>query len=634
MTSRNLYLVQVVDYYGPNKFLPLAASYHWLYANQDRRVQEQWDIKGVLIEKLPIDQWVTLMESPGMVLMSSYIWNWEYNRALAMRIKSQWPLCKIITGGPQISKHSLDQIRHNTCFDAFVLGENENATREMLANPDPRFWATLPGVITPGSTEISQPPRTQCLDLLPSPILTGFYDWIMDSYKTVSHDTIMWQITFETMRGCPYHCAFCDIGDDYWNKIQWFALDRIRQEIEWMADRKIEYVSVCDSNWGISERDELITQWVIDCKSRTGFPRVWDVTWAKNNANRVKKIASMDSRAKTRLFKGITFALQSLDLKTLLNTRRFNLTDSNVHSSMQFMRSNNIPTYSEMIWPLPGETLSSFESGLQKLIDMGQKDFVMVHPLVLTPNSEMGQPDYIQAHDLQTVSVPLDTFWLKIDDTDSYIQEKVDAVISTSSVDFDTMIEGNMLAHWLIVFYYYGWAHAVIEFISKSQELTQLDVIKRFLSWMHGNPGSLLANEDQITRASLRDVFQAGKFWGRRLDNNVLWEYKSATSVIFHKNRELVASDITSMIHDQFGIASRDLVRLNMDQCYDWRKSYPFVGDYDSYVIKKCLDIDSHKLIIDHWDHGMILDEETFIHKAYHWQRKNRYWKCDCKAYS
>ena len=39
-----------------------------------------------------------------------------------------------------------------------------------------------------------------------------------------------------------------------------FDMERVKAEIDWMADRKIEYVAVCDSNWGLMLQEMLILQ--------------------------------------------------------------------------------------------------------------------------------------------------------------------------------------------------------------------------------------------------------------------------------------------------------------------------------------------------------------------------------------
>jgi len=180
---KNLYLVQVVDSYGPNKFLPLAISYQWLYAQQDPKVKDTWQVQDVLIEKLNITNWLdNITAEPNLVAMSCYVWNWEYNRALAQAIKQRWPNCVVVVGGPQVDKHDPGFARKHEWVDVAVLGENESALKEILASNDSEDWEDIPGIVTKQTKKVTQPTRTVDLNSVPSPILTGFYDWIMDRY--------------------------------------------------------------------------------------------------------------------------------------------------------------------------------------------------------------------------------------------------------------------------------------------------------------------------------------------------------------------------------------------------------------------------------------------------------------------
>jgi putative methyltransferase len=620
---RNLYLVQVVDSYGPNRFLPLAVSYQWLYAQQDLRVARQWQCAGVLLDKQPIRAWVSQLQNPGMVAMSCYVWNWQYNCALAQVIKQVWPQCCICVGGPHVPKHDTDWMQHHPYFDVAVLGENENGFCQILANPDPQHWQTIPAVVTQHSVTVEQPHRTHELDVIPSPILTGFYDQIMSEYPA---DT-QWQVTWESMRGCPYHCAFCDIGDAYWNKAYWFDMDRIRAEIEWMGDRQIEYVSVCDSNWGISERDRIITQWVINTKLRTGYPRVWDVTWAKNNRQRVADIAMMDQHAGTRLFKGVTFAVQSMDTTTLHNVDRFNLRDHDLESGVRFFREQDVATYTELIWPMPGETLETFCDGIQRVIDMGQRDFLMVHPLVLTPNAPMGQALYRRLHGIESCTVPLDTFWLRVPD-DDYVFETVEAVTATRQVTFDDVLQGHMISYWLIVLYYYGWAHVVMDWLSRKKQISHINIIQDLMVWIKHNPDTLFGQEHAATLRSMREVFENQQPWGRSVViDREFWEYKSATSAVFHNDRPAVRSCLEAWLQDRFEIIDMALVDINFDLCHDWRRTYPVTRSVPADLALDVLGLESDRVVFDHWDRSVTSDSE-FVRVAYHYQRKNRYWRC------
>ena len=124
---KNIYLVQASDNHGPNKFLPLAIGYQWCYGKND-----DWTLKDVLIEKIEPKDYVATMQQPELVAMSSYVWNWEYNRELAKQIKRKFRQCKIITGGPQINKYDPDFFDKHPMFDAFIHGEGEEAFKTRL----------------------------------------------------------------------------------------------------------------------------------------------------------------------------------------------------------------------------------------------------------------------------------------------------------------------------------------------------------------------------------------------------------------------------------------------------------------------------------------------------------------------
>lgn len=623
--KKHVYLVQVADNYGPNKFLPLAVGIQWCTAIQDVEINSNWELKDVLIEKLNIKDYVLQLDSPALVAMSCYVWNWNYNCALAKLIKQHWPDCLVVIGGPQVSKTDFLLLKKHPYFDVAVLGENEPAFVDILKSADSKKFDHIPGIMLPGKI-IPGESRTRNLDRLVSPILSGFYDKIIAKYPDPERK-IQWQVTFETMRGCPYHCAFCDIGEDYWNKTYQFDLNRIYQEIDWMSENQIEYVSVCDSNWGIFERDYDISKYVINKKLETGYPKFWDVSWAKNNHQRIIRMAELDKAAGTRIFRGITFAVQSFAQPALDSVDRFNLSDSVLTQTIQSLRQQQIATYTEMIWPLPGETLESLLTGLQKVIDMGQEDFLMVHPLVLTPNAPLSSQESIIKNGIQYRMTPLDTFWLKIDDADNYITETVGTVYATNTVTIDDTIDGHMYAHWLIVLYYYGWAHMIMRYLHRVHNISQMQFVKDFIQYLIEQKDDIFYQEHNITRNSWADVFKKSAMWGRLIDG-VYWEYKSATCVKFHHRRREVFAFIERFVKEKYNVDRRDLFILNSAMCADWKAQYPIELNLDPAVAQCCLNLTADKVKISHWDRGIVSDTE-FVKVAYHYQRRSRYWICN-----
>lgn len=620
----NIYLVQVVDAYGPNKFLPLAIGYQWCYAKNDN-----WTLKDVLIEKIPPKDYVATMEDPKMVAMSSYVWNWEYNKTLAELIKQRFPDCVIVTGGPQIHKKDPSFFLKFPMFDIAVHGEGERAFKAILERPIGDY-DDIPHVQTktwmPRMAE-----RVKDISDIPSPILEGFYEPIMAKYP---EDTL-WQVTWESLRGCPYHCAFCDIGDSYWNKLTLFPMDRVRAEIEWMGKNRIEYVSVCDSNWGLLERDKELTQIVIDTKKKYGYPMWWDATWAKNNVDRNFEIAMMNKEGGVNIFKGVTFAMQSFNDATLKASERFNINEGKVSEYLEKYKQEDIPTYSELIWPMPEETYESLKTGVQTLMDLGQDSFLMIHPLVITFNATMGDPGYQERYGIFTKTVPLDTYYLSADDLENYIVEYTDAVYSTRTADWDTVLRGHMFSWVSILMYYYGWGHYLAKYMRK-QGINECDLFELMLQWIEENPGTLLHSEYKQTQEHIYNTFHHQQFWGRKVrgETDIYWEYKGASSIILHDNLEKLEDELAQFLLDKTDVEKhkvKDIVSLNLHMCRKKDVRYPITIKTQSDIAQDMLGINSSNIVIDHFDKNKP-DSTLWYNKAYHWDRKSRYWRCTASA--
>ena len=620
---KNVYLIQTSDVYGPNKFLPLAVAYQWCYGKNDECV-----LKDTLIEKIDPETYAKSMEDPYYVLISSYVWNWEYNQQLAHYIKQYHPDALVITGGPQIDKKDHAFFLKYPMFDIIVHGEGEDAVKEILTR-DTDFNG-IPHVQT--RTHMPKPAvRRRNIKDIPSPILEGFYEPIMAKYP---EDTL-WQVTWESLRGCPYHCAFCDIGDSYWNKLTLFDMERCKEEIEWMGKNRIEYVSVCDSNWGLLDRDIELTQCVLDTKEKYGYPMWFDATWAKNNVDRNFEIAMMNKTAPVNIFKGVTFAMQSFNDPTLSASERFNINDDQVAQYLTKYKAENIPTYSELIWPMPEETYDSLIDNVQRLIDLGQDSYLMIHPLVITYNATMGSKSYQDKWGMTVKNIPLDTFYLGEEDIDNYIFEYTDAVYSTRTASWDDVLKGFMFSWVAILMYYYGWGHYLAKYLA-AQGIKETRFFEDLRQWIVDNPDTLLHKEYMETQQHHEDTYHNEKLWGRKVrgPDDIYWEYKGASSVIMHDNILKLENELVKFLLDMKYVPewkAKDIVQLNIAMCRSKDLKYPIKVKTQYDVAQQMLGINSGTVIIDHQDKETP-DPVLWYQKAYHWDRKSRYWRCSANA--
>ena len=212
------------------------------------------------------------------------------------------------------------------------------------------------------------------------------------------------------------------------------------------------------------------------------------------------------------------------------------------------------------------------------------------------------------------------------DEDNGRVTEYVDAVWGTNAVNYEGMISGHLHAHWLITLYYYGWGHILMDYANKQCDITHTQFIKQFINSLLEFPDTMIYKEHIGTDRSIRDVFEYKELWGRKIDN-IFWEYKSATSVNFHRNRKQLLSELKKIVGNFVEIPDK-VYEVNSRICADWRETYPFTLDIDRDLSQILFEIDAGRIKVSHLDCNNITTEEDFVRVAYHFQRKNRYWRC------
>ena len=155
-------------------------------------------------------------------------------------------------------------------------------------------------------------PRLKNPNEVPSPYLNG----TLDSF----FETMLIPI-IETNRGCPYCCSFCAQGFTSFHKIDFFDIERVKDEIEYIA-KKIKNTSLllfADSNFGINNRDLEIAEFIVKMREKYGYPKHCSMNWAKNNPEIYKIARILNENAPFIL------SLQSLDETVLTNIKRRNI---------------------------------------------------------------------------------------------------------------------------------------------------------------------------------------------------------------------------------------------------------------------------------------------------------------------
>jgi putative methyltransferase len=309
----------------------------WSYAVTNPTVASNYRLAGLGVLRDPIDQVVGSLDNPAVCGFSTYVWNEQYNLQLAQAIKQRWPDCVIVFGGPNVPNQEQDYREWRAAapwIDVTIRYEGEQAFQQMLLD-------NLSGDLKKDYVAT----RLEELDI-PSPYLTGVFDSIVQDQR---HQYAM---TFETNRGCPFACTFCDWGSLTYSKIKKFPLERVFAEIDWAGKNQIEFVIIADANFGVfPDRDQAIVDHLIATKQQWGYPQQLNTNWYKNSNQVVLDIA--EKLTQHGLNRGLTLSVQSMNDGTLTAIKRKNMRINDLSTLFRDCNRRQIPFYTELILGLP-----------------------------------------------------------------------------------------------------------------------------------------------------------------------------------------------------------------------------------------------------------------------------------------
>jgi radical SAM superfamily enzyme YgiQ (UPF0313 family) len=425
--------------------LPQAVGTIWSYCNQDQEISKKYELGGVWWDE-PIE-----IIEPSVVAASCYMWNWKPTYEIIKSIKEKYPKCLIIVGGPE-PQYSIEWCKKHPEVDAVVAYYGEETLKKILLSDNLK----LPGVVTKdfnnsSSVEYADPKN------IPSPYLNGFFDSLL------VNNTKPIRAIYEGNRGCPYSCSFCDIGSKMYKKIQMFDTERCLQELDWLVKKQVKVIDVADSNFGIFPRDEKLVDFLIEKKLSNEFNGSFMPTWAKSNGPQIIKLAKkLQQHGVDKIF---GFSLQSTNPETLANVKRVNTYDVNDFIPiLQDMKLNDVATYTELIFPLPGDTTSTFKKGLHDILDMPVTfEMIQVNSLSRLSNTEFNSnfPKLKWANILGTAK--------------PYDNEVTDEIcIATETLTEDDVFELLFYSRcFLIPMYWYGLSSYVADYVHENNIMSR-----------------------------------------------------------------------------------------------------------------------------------------------------------------
>lgn len=342
----------------------------------DRGIEPVWNDIQLLIER---------QEAKRQVFgFTNFFWNRNANLTIARRIKQVLPDALIVFGGNDVTNQGQTLLTDDSPVDVIVNGEGEIVFTNLLAQyrEAGADFQSVNGVSfkCPDKGIVTTDPQTRIdnLGIIPSPFLQGTFS---DMSIKASVD-----IAYEFSRGCPFKCAFCHWGMATGTNIRRFSLDRIQQDLEFIASQAghITRIWLVDANFGMTDADVEIAYLLADIVQQSKKKILLVANWAKNTTKRVMEAAQVLYRH--GIINGVTLSAQSLNNDVLKIANRRNIPFNYYQQLQKEFATLHIPAYTELIFGMPGESYRSFLEGVVKVIKAG--GVPVIHPLILLNNTE------------------------------------------------------------------------------------------------------------------------------------------------------------------------------------------------------------------------------------------------------
>ncbi len=344
---------------------------------------------------------------PKVVGFSVYVWNVGLSREVARIVKAKNPNVYIVFGGPYSEyKEDADYFRKNPYIDFTCQtdGYGEPFMNELLYQIETdQDWMKVPFMVMPdqnGDAVYATPYAKRSFEW-PLKIFERNKPYIDYVHKIKTPDvTVM--ATYETHRGCPYGCVFCEWSGGINSKVSFKPTDLILEDIRWLIETaSIDVFQFVEANYGQIDRDVEVMEEICRLKAIHGRP--YDVAFnglSKSKKTNVYKINRL--LAESNMLTDVKISIQNIDPLVLKNIDRYDEPwEKQIHEHKMLQKDFGLKIRAECIRGLPGVTLESYYHEAGELAK--QNMFWEKYPWHLLPTSPASNPAYLSKYKIKTI---------------------------------------------------------------------------------------------------------------------------------------------------------------------------------------------------------------------------------------
>tara|TARA_B100000470_G_scaffold219811_1_gene207259 strand:- start:4440 stop:6218 length:1779 start_codon:yes stop_codon:yes gene_type:complete len=444
-------------------WLPYASSCLISYCKKIPTINNNFTFNDPLYKYKPIKEYNNL-KTIDIFGLTCYVWNQAYNDQIMSYYKDINPNGITMYGGPNIPedpKLAEKFARDHPYIDIFLVGPGEKLVSKFLLNINDPIQ-THDGSFGIGWNNVKVGRKLYQIDTneMPTPYTDGIFDSILKEEKRV-------KASFETNRGCPFKCAFCDWGGQARSKVTKFDMDPVYKQLDFIYNHtNIAELEILDANFGMLPRDLDVVKKMKEKKLATGTsPKISYSGLAKNGSKWLPEIIDIIHHDLDADQRNLKVSFQTHAKNTLKVINRANINNDKLVPLIDNFKSKGLPVTSEMIIALPGETADSWLYSLNRDYELGI-DFMRTYFLNLVPNTEIYTDKFKKEYNVKSkvLAFPYSFAGLGykhlhnnpnyIDERSTYEFEEIEIMHRCFSYDYNEIIK--MFDYWWFYHNFYN----------------------------------------------------------------------------------------------------------------------------------------------------------------------------------
>jgi len=300
---------------------------------------------------------------PQVVVTTLYLWNVERTLSLCSALRESNPRIRLLAGGPEAAGDFELRFPEHP-FDWVHSGEGEAVFPRVLGEIS-RDLGVGPGRLVQTACQAA---ALVSLEEVPSPYLMGLLPKAPDG-----------SIWVETMRGCPFHCAYCYYGKNF-KELRWFPSEWLREHVLWAGAQEAKEIYLLDPSFqvtpGLLKRLGDLALWNALCMPLHTEARV-------DHMN--PELAEGFKRAG---FHSLETGLQSIHPQVLKKAGRSGNPKAFAKGA-HLLLERGIKLQIDVILGLPGDSPEGFLGTIDFLGEQGLGQHVTVFPLLVLPGTRL-----------------------------------------------------------------------------------------------------------------------------------------------------------------------------------------------------------------------------------------------------